>query len=116
MTLHALHFQMVTITTPTEIVASKDEYNTTTFETDVFEANVSMAMQSSTEDENDRNTITNAFLMLVDPDVNINEHSTVTWTDASEGEHLARVMGQPIHAMMRRQLHHLEVTLQEVMH
>jgi len=114
MTLQAQYFQLVTIETPNETVVSIDEYNTVTYGMDSSEVWVALSMDSSSEDEDDRNTLTDTYTMICDPDVNINQLSTVTWIDAAEVGHEARVMGKPLMRMLRAQLHHLEVQLTEV--
>jgi len=114
MTLQAQYFQLVTIETPNDTVASIDEYNTVTYGMDSSEVWVALSMDSSSEDENDRNTLTDTYTMICDPDVNINQLSTVTWIDAAEVGHETRVMGKPLTRMLRAQLHHLEVQLTEV--
>lgn len=114
MPIQSQYFQLVEIETITPVVDTIDEYNTTVYETVTFEARVALRMDSSNETEDDRNTITNSYIMLCDPDVNIDKLSTVRWEDELGGVHVARVMGDPTQSMLRAQLHHLEVTLQEI--
>lgn len=115
MTLQSQYNQIVTIETPTTAVASVDEYRKATYETDIALVRCLLNMESSSEEEQDRNTITNAWTMLCDPDVNITALSTVRWSDAVGTVHHARVIGKPMMKMLRAQLHHLEIQLAEIL-
>lgn len=117
MTLRATFKNRVTVRSPDlDAVDAFDEYGNPTPSQISTEHWVSLISQGSSEDETDRETRTQQFMMISGPEVDITHDSWVEWEDFSDTFHEARVVGEPqVQVDQYGQPHHIETTLTEVL-
>lgn len=109
--------QRCVVHTPTEDQWTEDDYGNEEISFEATETACLLANQGSTEQETDRETRTQSYLLMVPVECNITASSYVTWDDPdTEEEREARVLGEPIlHPRPHGGYSHREANLQEIL-